>query len=876
MAVASVADLVEALCLSPLLLPEQREELKRTLQARFADPKALARELMRRDWLTPYQANQLLQGKGYDLLLGSYIILERLGEGGMGRVYKARNWKLGRVVALKVIRQERLANQDAVRRFRREIQAAAQLDHPNIVRAFDADQAGDTHFFVMEHVAGTDLKRLVEQRGPLPVAEACDYVRQAALGLQHAHERGLVHRDIKPSNLLLAAGVVKLLDLGLVRLAHRAEVAESASTLTEEGWVVGTPDYLAPEQASDSRKADIRSDLYSLGCTCYFLLAGQPPFPYGSPTDKVIKHAMLEPQALAQLRPEVPPAVTAVVRRLLAKRPEDRFQTPAELAATLAALPLGPPAPAPQQEEYRGAAGDTGPGWSSLEGPVPAPTAAAPRAAPRRRWPWLVGGGTATLPALVLLLVLIFRGRPLSPPATVPQPPNPPDAAAEFERWCRQVAALTAPSQVDAVTAKLRERNPGFKGDVKPTVENGAVTGLEVGSDQVSDIAPVRALPKLKTLKCHSRILADLSPLRGLSLTSLDCGGTAVADLSPLKGMPLNDLRCPLTKVTDLSPLRGSPLTWLDCAGSKVTDLGPLRGMRLTVLFCAGIPCTDLGPLHETALTTLSLNGMAVAELGPLRGLHLTVLHCISTKVEDLSPLQGMQLAEFSCSNTPVVDLSPLRGTRLHSLVCSGTRVVDLAPLKGMQLAELNCGYTGVKDLTPLGGMPLHTLECMHTQVANLAPLKDMPMAHLGCAETKVSDLSPLKGMRLTYLDVHSTPVADLTPLAGMPLATLNCGATRVPDLSPLRGMPLTIVYFNNTPVADLEPLRGMRLTALYCSPTGVKDLSPLEGMLLRQLWCDIRTRRDLELLCSLKTLELLNERPAADVLKEAAAKPLP
>jgi serine/threonine protein kinase len=174
MAVASVADLVEVLRLHPLLLPEQREELTRTLRARGADPKALARELMQRGWLTPYQANQLLVGRGVDLVLGSYVVLERLGEGGMGRVYKARNWKLGRVVALKVIRQERLANPDAVRRFRREIQAAAHLDHPNIVRAFDADQAGDTHFFVMEHVAGTDLKRLVEQRGPLPVAEACD------------------------------------------------------------------------------------------------------------------------------------------------------------------------------------------------------------------------------------------------------------------------------------------------------------------------------------------------------------------------------------------------------------------------------------------------------------------------------------------------------------------------------------------------------------------------------------------------------------------------------------------------------------------------------------------------------------------------------
>ncbi len=205
MAIASVAAFVDALRQHKLLEPSQLEELTGTLQTNFTDPRALAGELVQRGWLSSYQVNQLFQGKGHELLLGSYVLLELLGEGGMGLVFKARNWKLGKIVALKLIRKERLAHADAVRRFQREVRATAQLEHPNIVRAFDADEVGGTHFLIMEYVEGVDLSRLVKQSGPLPIGTACDFIRQAALGLQHAFERGLVHRDIKPHNLLVSA-----------------------------------------------------------------------------------------------------------------------------------------------------------------------------------------------------------------------------------------------------------------------------------------------------------------------------------------------------------------------------------------------------------------------------------------------------------------------------------------------------------------------------------------------------------------------------------------------------------------------------------------------------------------------------------------------
>src|SRR5215468_8383545 len=256
-----------------------------------------------------------------------------LGRGGMGVVYLARQTMMDRQVVIKVINRSLLDQPGAVDRFRYEIRAAAQLSHPNIVTAYDAEEAGDLHMLVMEFVPGESLAEVVQRRGPLPVVNACHYVRQAALGLQHAHEQGMVHRDIKPQNLMLTPkGRVKILDFGLAKVVSEEH---SSTGLTASGACMGTPDYIAPEQATDARTADIRADLYSLGCTLYCLLAGRPPFREDTAMMTILAHMQKEPQPLPELRPDVPEALWQVVGRLLAKDPASRYQKPIEVAQAL-------------------------------------------------------------------------------------------------------------------------------------------------------------------------------------------------------------------------------------------------------------------------------------------------------------------------------------------------------------------------------------------------------------------------------------------------------------------------------------------------------------------------------------------------------------
>jgi serine/threonine protein kinase len=362
----STAALLGALRHWQLLTDWQFDELRDKTAPQFPELRSLARELLVRDWLTPYQVNLLMQGRGAELILEPYVLLERLGEGATGWVFKARHRVMKRLVALKVLRGELMTDPELLARFYQEIQVVSQLSHPHVVHAYDAGPIGGRHVLAMEYAEGTDLAALVKRSGPLAVEQARDFVRQAALGLQHIHERGLIHRDIKPSNLMLCGRVeewksesapalprshsplshshVRILDLGLARLGQaarrlgRRSVARdgASSRLTPVGAaLVGTPDYMAPEQALDFQRADARADIYSLGCTLFYLLTGRPPFPGGTFAEKLIRHQDAEAPRLDRVCADVPAALASVVAKMLAKDPAERFQSAAELLQAL-------------------------------------------------------------------------------------------------------------------------------------------------------------------------------------------------------------------------------------------------------------------------------------------------------------------------------------------------------------------------------------------------------------------------------------------------------------------------------------------------------------------------------------------------------------
>ncbi len=355
-----------------------------------------------------------------------YAIIRELGHGGMGVVFLAHNRIMGRDEVLKVIGPDNVQSPVVFDRFRREIRAVARLQHPNIVTAHTAFRCGASLVFAMEYVEGLDLARLIRAKGPVPVAHACYFVHQLALGLQHAHEAGMVHRDIKPNNLMLThkrgKAVIKVLDFGLAKAEREQNLldpvapgtdpdAKESGGLTLPGELLGTPDFIAPEQSADSQSADIRADIYSLGCTLYYLLTGRPPFPSSSMRDTLRAQRTLEAVPLNQVRADVPPELAALVAKMMAKEPAHRFQTPNDVAEAIAPFYKKPHLDSPGAEpgvdqEYAanagaGAAGARGgaPGsevgmWSSLidfKEPEDDADAAAELATPARerpRWLW--------------------------------------------------------------------------------------------------------------------------------------------------------------------------------------------------------------------------------------------------------------------------------------------------------------------------------------------------------------------------------------------------------------------------------------------------------------------------------------------------------
>jgi len=383
------------------------------------DAEDLARELVRQKKLTKFQVEEVSRGKGKSLTLGKYLLLEKIGAGGMGQVFKARHQRMDRLVAIKLLPSATMKEPVAIARFEREVVAAARLRHPNIVAADDADQANGIYFLVMELIEGRDLSAIVKQDGPLPVDTAVNYILQAARGLDAAHAEGIVHRDIKPANLLLdKRGIVKILDMGLARLSGTSDGGQRAD-LTSTGTIMGTVDYMAPEQALDTKSADARADIYALGCSLFYLLTGKAIYDGDTLMKKLLAHREQPVPSLCVVRPEVPAHLDAIFQRMIAKKTEHRYQSIRQVIDALDELHGMPQQAEPHAAPQAPISDAVDLGLTDLLTSPPIATSLRPERAKKerssvsmrvagRRFLPLIGGGLLGMAVLIGLLVNAF------------------------------------------------------------------------------------------------------------------------------------------------------------------------------------------------------------------------------------------------------------------------------------------------------------------------------------------------------------------------------------------------------------------------------------------------------------------------------------
>ncbi|WP_437221906.1 protein kinase domain-containing protein [Planctomicrobium sp. SH661] len=776
-------------------------------ESRPQDAQQLLKLLVKRKLLTTFQAQQAFAGKSKGLVLGNYLTLDKLGQGGMGVVLKARHRRMQRLVALKVMSETAVKTPDAVQRFQREVQAAARLTHPNIVLAFDADEANGTHFLVMEYVQGSDLLSLVKRRGALPVPQAVNYILQGARGLEFAHQQGVIHRDIKPANLLLdRTGVVKVLDMGLARFDNSVGGGAEQAGLTSTGSIMGTVDYMSPEQAMDTRHADARSDIYSLGCTLHFLLTGRVP--YGG--DTVMKRLMAHQSTpIPELPLDPPPGVSdniwfqqmsalnSIFHRMVAKRPEDRFQTMTEVI----------------QELERCFSKH-----SSTLNPHPARNESAE----------------------------LEKGQPRT--------------GSDTARGKAATSAVTTHR-----SASLTEEDPSLFVD---TFISQFGSGTDPSLQSTRLLSPTRSKPPRNFLIAGGAAFVALMLLAGVWVIVRDKNGKEVARVNVPDGgsaivqvEPATSIQNSAMATESLQPEAMTVASSLE----QPRNWKPTSEQKAFFDHVATLPAEqqvqsvhqkliEINPGYVSAKTAHSIEEEKVTQFSviadvnefriwPVRAFSdLRKFSCSPsawrpTGLKDISPLQGLKLIEIQIGLSSVEDLKPLQGMPLKSLDVNYSKVSDLSPMRGSQLKHLNCMGTAVTDLAPLKGLQLETLECAHTEVVNLAPLADMPLSQLNCDFTRVSDLKPLKGLKLTSLRFAHSPVFDLSPLQGMPLKLLACSSTAVIDLTPLKGMPLAELYLTQTLVRDLSPIEELPLTLFAYNYGFSADLTPIKHTPLKQLW---------------------------------------
>ena len=759
----------------------------------FIPPKAaprdadeLLRELVEQKKLTPYQAEEVAKGNGKSLVLGNYILLEQIGAGGMGQVFKAEHRRMHRIVAVKVLPPQTMKDPATVARFEREITAVSKINHPNIVAAFDADCADGVHYLVMELVEGSDLWALVAKNGPFPIEKAVNCIVQAATGLGAAHAKGIVHRDIKPANLLLDnTGVVKILDMGLARLNGDA-TGPQQTELTSTGMFMGTVDFMSPEQAMNTKHADGRADIYSLGCSLYFLITGDLTYQGETIIEKILAHREHPIPSLKLSHPEVTEELEAVFRKMVAKKVEDRYQTMAEVVADLHYCATG-------ELLIEKSPASTSPGFQNSAfaflRDLPTERVSGAKAAQKS-----AAGGHGRSQTVLTAIGLATLGMAI-------------------------LAGIIVSLQTKEGTLVVEIDQPGAT--VQVLDAEGKVEITEPGGQGKVSIAVDRGKHRLKIEKAGFAVFGQEFEMQA--------GGK-----TPIKAK--------------LVPLDEGPVT----VGTKPVP-SPTVGEKKRLAFEK--PGFDQW-VKETAALPAEKQLTAVAK-----------------KLQELNPGFDGKLTNTWRTAPPVVE----NGVVVELSIITDN-VTDISPVRVLTgLGELNCSpSTGNRDnfsdLSPLKGMKIHTLKCGWSKVSDLTPLKDVPVTWLWAAGTPISDLSPLNGKKMHLVFLEMCPqLSQLPPFNGLELYGLSLAGTLVADLSPLEGtqVPLSDLNIASTKIKSLAPLKGRKLTRLICVNNEISDLSVLRDMPLKELSCDFNPERDTELLRSIKTLETINGKPAAEFWKE-------
>jgi serine/threonine protein kinase/Leucine-rich repeat (LRR) protein len=768
-----------------------------------ADPKTveeLVQALVKSENLTAFQGQQVKGGKAKSLILGEYTILDKIGAGGMGQVFKAQHRRLKRVVAVKMLPPAVTKDAAAVARFQREVEAAAKLRHPNVVATDDAGYANGVHFLVMEYVDGKDLSALVKKNGPFPVNKAVNYILQAARGLEFAHKKGVIHRDVKPANLLLDdEGVVKILDMGLARIESGGDVPAQAE-LTGTGTVMGTVDYMAPEQALNTKNADARADIYSLGISLYYLIAGRAAYSGDSLMEKLVAHREQPIPSLQEAQTTVPKQLETVFKKMVAKKIENRYQTMTEVVAALERLGYGGSGASNLGDLAStidlSSADKKKLASKATKKPLDSLTEVVASEKTKHLVLKIVGGTFATIIAPILVTYLIKhlekKDEPHNPPAApvvVATPVDPDRRAAEWVLSKGGYVRLASQEDANAEIRKLPDGNIQVRTVVLERGQQGKSADLVTNAD-----------------------LENLTSLRSLQVVGLS-GQTSITDEA----------------IITLSTIPSLHSLYL--GGTKISDSGLVHvkpGLYLLELFHTEI--SDDGLLHlygQKKLNLLIVAGTSVTASG-VAALQKALPNC---KIE--WPRVGQFYGQPATATQPVATFTtPVFQAWMKQVqAMPAEKQVEAVSKK---LMELNPGFDG--NVTDFGGTGMPTIEngvvtefgFSADNVTDISPVRAlMGLKRLGCNGNvgfrgKFSDLSPLRGRPLVYLSFSGTQVSDLSPLEGMRLTGLYCHNTKISDLSPLNEMPLRILRCYGTPVSDLSPLQGMNLTDVYVTPENI------------------------------------------------------